>query len=154
MFALPVDAWYIWVGVALASVLVLGLVSAFPTAPPPDAAGVAETVDTVASDSYPATATHAVAADRVSVHPECVRLRGEGGTARATFAFGPVTPATDGRLRRVLDGVPPDEAFDDPEALRQAAIEAGTREPQWIATDGTVRVRQVHWRSVRVTLVG
>lgn len=154
MFELPVDAWYVWIGVAVASVALLGLVSTFPTAPPPDAAGAAETVDDVASGSYPASATHVVKADRIAIHPNGVRLRGEGGETHATFAFGPITPATDERLRRVLYGAPPGDAFDSPKAFQQAAVEAGTREPEWRPTDGAVRVRQVHWRSVRVTLVG
>lgn len=154
MFELPVDAWYVWFGVALASVAVFGLVSTFPTGPPPDAAGVAETVDDIAAGNYPATAEHAVSAEHLAVHPNGVRLRGPRGETSSAFAFGPVTPATDPRLQRVLAGEPPGDVFESPKAFQQAAVEAGTREPEWRATDGTVRVRQVHWRSVRVTLVG
>ncbi|AUX09102.1 hypothetical protein AArcSl_1473 [Halalkaliarchaeum desulfuricum] len=170
MFELPIDAWYVWIGVAAASVVVFGLASTFPTAPPPDAGGVAETVDEVAAGSAPASATHAVEADRIAVHPNGLRLGGDGGETTAAFAFGPVTPATEDPLKSVLEGAPASDVFERPEAFQQAAIEAGAGsdaavgsgsgadadadELDWHATDGTVRVRQVHWGSVRVTLVG
>ena len=170
MFELPIDAWYVWIGVAAASVVVFGLASTFPTAPPPDASGVAETVDEVAAGSAPGSATHAVEADRIAVHPNGLRLAGEGGETTAAFAFGPVTPATEGPLRSVLEGKPATETFESPEVFQQAAIDAGAGsdagvgvgpgtsadadELDWHATDGTVRVRQVHWGPVRVTLVG
>lgn len=155
MFEFPVDAWYVWIGVAIASAAVFGIVSAFPTAPPPDAAGVADTVDEISSGSVPASATHAVAADQIVVQPHSIRLRGEGGSAQATFAFGPVTPATGEPLRTVLEGTPPAEVFESPEAFQQAAVDANLSDsPEWQASDGTIYVRQVHWGSVRVTLVG
>lgn len=160
MFELPIDAWYVWIGVAAASVVVFGLASTFPTAPPPDASGVAETVDEIAAGSSPASAIHAVEADRIAVHPNGIRLAGDGGETTAAFAFGPVTPATKEPLKSVLEGQPATDVFERPEAFQQAAIDAGTEsgtdagELDWHPTDGTVRVRQVHWGSVRVTLVG
>ena len=186
MFELPIDAWYVWIGVAAASVVVFTVATAFPTAPPPDAGGVAETVDEIAAGSAPASATHAVEADRVAIHPNGLRLAGDGGETTAAFAFGPVTPAIEEPLRSVLEGHPASDVFESPEEFQQAAIDAGVHSNagsgtetrvgsetgleshleigsemgtdddtlDWHATDGTVRVRQVHWGSVRVTLVG
>lgn len=154
MFELPIDAWYVWIGVAVVSIAVLGLVSAFPTTPPPDAVGAADTIDEVAAGSYPASATHHVVADRIAIGPHTIKLDGEGGRTSASLSFGPITPAFDDQLRPVLAGTPPNQVFDNPVAFHQAAIEASAQEPEWHRTSGKVRVRQVHWGSVRVTLTG
>nr|WP_225333604.1 hypothetical protein [Halomicrobium urmianum] len=49
MFDVPVDAWYVWLGVAAASVTALGTVAALPSGTPPDAAAAADAIDRVAA---------------------------------------------------------------------------------------------------------
>jgi len=155
VFDAPIDAWYGWLGIAVASVAVFGVVAAVPAAPAPDADGLAATVDRVAAADAPTTAEHGVAAAELRLAPGRVALRGDAGVARATFVYGPVTPTTgDARLRRVLRGAPPDRVFDSPEAFARATAAARDRDPAWRSTDGRVRIRRVHWGGVDVTLVG
>lgn len=155
MFEPNIDGLYTWIGVAAVSVTVLGTAAALPTAPPPDAEGLATTVDAVAGGEYPATAEHGVAADRIRVTDSAVTLAGSGGTRRAAFHFDGVTPVReDRRLERVLDGEHPERVFDSPSAFADATEAAKTAEPSWRSAPDRVRVRQVHWGDIRVTLVG
>lgn len=155
MFDAPVDAWYVWLGLAVASLAVFGSASSLPTTPPPDAAGVADTVDAVAADDYETTAEHPLSASAVRVGPHRIALRNDGGTSHAEFAFGPVTPVARGsRLERVLHGTPVDVAFDDRRAFQQAVVDARTRDPAWRETDRSLVVRRVSWEGQDATLVG
>jgi hypothetical protein len=152
---LPLDAWYAWLGLAAASATLLGIAGALPTQPPPDAAGVADTVDRVAVGGATATAEHPLAARAVRVGPRRLGLRNGAGAAHATFAFGPVTPVPgNGRLSAVLGGTPPDRAFDSPAAFRRTARRARDRDPTWSPAPDALRVRRVTWEGVDVTLVG
>jgi hypothetical protein len=154
MLELPVDAWLLWTGLAATAAVVVGVATAFPTAPPPDAAGVANAVDAVAGSTAPAADETTIAAESVRIAPHQVSVRGPGGVARARLGYGPVTPVPeDGRLRAVLRGTPPDEVFESPAALAAAA--RNLREPpyRWRRTD-RISVRSVVWGEVRVTLVG
>lgn len=155
MFDVPVDGWYAWIGLAVASVVVLGTAASLPIVPPPDAAGVADTVDRAASAEYGATATHPLDADAVRLGPRRIGLRNDAGTTHAAFGFGPVTPVRVGmQLDRVLDGAPPGAAFESGEAFRQAVIAARSRDPRWRPVDGPLVVRRVSWEGVDATLVG
>jgi hypothetical protein len=154
MFDAPIDAYYVWAGLSAASVALVGLAVGLPTAPPPNAAAVADAVDAVAASPYPSTAEHPTDADALRVDPRRVAVRDDAGTTRATLAFGPVTPAGDGPLGRVLDGVPPADAFDSPDALEAAARRARKRGGTWLPTDDAVRIRKVTWGETDVTLVG
>lgn len=162
MFDVPIDATYAWLGIAVASVAALGVAATLPAAPPPDAAGVALTIDAVADGEYPATAEHGIVADRIRITAGVVVLSTSGGgTARATLQAPRITPvpmkgetATDERLRRVLSGVPPETAFEDRGAFRTAAETARTGPHEWHAAPDRIRIRQVHWGEIRVTLVG
>ncbi|WP_418283870.1 DUF7283 family protein [Halorubrum sp. DTA46] len=164
MFETHLDATYAWLGLALVSVATAGVAATLPASPPPDAAGVAHTIDTVADGDHPATAEHGLAADRIRLTGGSVALDGGGGTASAALHAPRITPipserAGDGtrrdvRLRRVLDGVPPAAAFDDPDALATAAGEARAVEQGWRPAPDRLTVRQVHYGGVRVTLVG
>ena len=155
MFDVPVDAWYAWLGLAVASVAVLGTAASLPTAPPPDATGVAETVDRTATADYGTSASHPLDADEIRIGTRRLALRNGAGTAHATFAFGPVTPVAEGTdLRRVLEGAPPATVFADAEALRQAIVAARVEEAEWRRVDGPLVVRRVSWEGVDVTLVG
>ncbi|WP_129114867.1 DUF7283 family protein [Halegenticoccus tardaugens] len=155
MFDVPFDAWYAWLGVALASVAVFGTAWSLPATPPPDAAGVADTVDSVAASDHPTTAEHPLEAATIELGPHRLELRNDGGAAHATFAFGPVTPVGRGsRLEAVLYGTPPERAFASPEAFKQALIEARTREPTRTSVERTLVARRVSWEGVDATLVG
>lgn len=150
----PIADAYLWIGLCVAGAAFAGLALEVPTAPAPDARAVADTVDRVAAGRYPTRADHPVSATAIRVGPRRVALRSDGGTAHAGFAYGPVTPAGDGPLRRLLTGAPPDRVFDDPAALRVAAGRARNRTPRWRPADDRVRVRRVSWGGVDVTLVG
>jgi hypothetical protein len=162
VFETHLDATYAWLGLAVVSVATVGVTATLPASPPPDAAGVAHTIETVAGGEYPATAEHGLAADRIRLTPRAISLDGDGGRARAPLHVPRITPVPpgegsdsgDGRLRRVLDGVPPDAAFDDSEALAAAAERARTADRGWLPAPERLTVRRVHYGGVHVTPVG
>lgn len=155
MFDVPLDAWYAWLGLAVASAATVGVAASLPAAPPPDAAGVATTVDGVAASPHAAVGRHPLPnADTVRVGRDTVSLRGPGGTAHAQLGYGPVTPATgDASLAAVLDGEPPERVFESPSAFRRAVEAARAAAAEWHATD-RLRARRVSWERVDVVLVG
>ncbi len=156
MFDAPVDAWYVWLGVTLASVAVFGVATELPTAPPPDAARAADTVDSVSGCEYTATAEHPLSALEIKLGSHRLGLRGEGGTAHATFANGPVVPVEavdDGRLRNVLAGTPPSAIFDSPAEFRRTTRTAQNRRAVWHRAKSALRIRCVSWEGVDATLI-
>ncbi|AZH24959.1 DUF7283 family protein [Haloplanus aerogenes] len=155
MIGVPVDAWYVWLGLSLASIALLGVGATLPTAPPPAAADAADTVDRTAATAHPATAEHPLDATAVRVGPRRLGLRNDAGTTHAAFAFGPVTPATGSRaLRAVLRGAPPATRFESGSALCDASADARDRAPRWRPVDGPLIARHVVWEGCDVTLVG
>ncbi|ELZ38108.1 hypothetical protein C471_11006 [Halorubrum saccharovorum DSM 1137] len=164
MFETHLDATYAWLGLALVSVATVGVAAALPASPPPDASGVAHTIDSVADGEHPATAEHGLAADRIRLTNRSIALdSGSGsGSARAALRAPQVTPVPTERrgssgadgLRRVLAGVPPTVAFDDPEAFAAAAERARGRDHEWRPAPDRLTVRRVHYGGVHVTLVG
>ncbi len=155
MFDTPVDAWYVWVGLAVASGAALAVATAIPAAAPPDATGAANTVDRVAASQHPTVAEHPLpGAEALRMSEDTLGLRGPGGTAHATIGHGPVTPAvSDHRLGRVLEGDPPERHFDSPEAFGRVATAARAAEPVWEPID-RLTVRRVTWEDVDVVLAG
>lgn len=152
---LPIDATYAWLGTSLVGLLVIGLALRVPVAPPPDAAGLADTIDSVAASPYPSTAAHPVAAESIRLRPHRVALRTDGGTAHARVAYGPVTPVGgEPSLRRVLRGAPPPSVFDSPAEFRRVLGDARNASHPWTDADGRVLVRAVSWEGVDATLVG
>jgi hypothetical protein len=155
MFDTPVDTWYRWLGVASASLAVLGAAAGLPTGAGPDAAAAAATVDGVAACTHPGVAEHPLSADRVRLGPETVALDSRGHAATATLSYGPVTPVRDGtRLAVVLAGTPPSRVFDSPAAFERAAAGARRRRPAWRRAGDRILVRRVSWEGVDVVLVG
>ncbi|MFB6160814.1 MAG: hypothetical protein ABEJ61_06515 [Haloferacaceae archaeon] len=155
MFDAPVDGWYAWLGVAAASAALFGVAAGLPTAPPPDAAGVADTVDRTATAEFDATAEHPLDAAAVELTPRSVGLRNDAGTTHARFVYGPVTPVVEGTpLWRVLAGVPPDRAFESDRAFRRAVERARRRAARWRPVDGPLLVRHLALEGQDVTLVG
>jgi hypothetical protein len=153
----PLDSWYAWLGLAATSVVLVGAAGSLPTRPPPDAAGLADSLDRTAVSDAPASAEHPLAADRVRLGADRVALRNDAGTARARLAFGPVTPVRpDTRLASVLHGTPPRRAFADRETFADVvgrARERG-RNATWRPAPESVTARRVSWGEVDVTLVG
>lgn len=164
MFETNLDATYAWLGLAVVSVAAVGVAGSFPASPPPDADGVARTVDSVADGEYPATAEHGITAERLRLTDGSVSLGGERVTARAALDAPRITPVvrpgaapsatTDARLRRVLDGAPPEAVFDDPGEFAAAAERARETDAEWVPAPDRITVRRVHYGGIRVTLVG
>jgi hypothetical protein len=155
MFDVPVDAWYAWLGLSVASVALVGVGAALPTAPPPAAAEAADTVDRTAATAHQATAQHPLDARSIRLTPRGVGLRNDAGTTHATFAFGPVVPAVgSSALTAVLHGAPPSSRFDSGSTLCAAATSARQRPSRWRPVDGPLLVRHVVWEGCDVTLAG
>lgn len=154
MFDVPADAWYVWFGLAVASVAVFGVAAQLPTQPPPDASAAANAVDVVAASPHPASITYPLTATEVRLGPERLALRTEGATARASFAFGPVTPVREGTLLwEVLRGARPAHVFESPDAFERAGDSARERPAEWRDASDHLRARKVSWEGVDVTLV-
>lgn len=148
------DALNLWIATGVAATAFLGVAIAFPAAPPPGAADVADTVDRVAAAEYPSTSTYTLTADAARIGPRRIALRAESGTSTAEFAYGPVVPVHDrGRLVAVLGGTPPAELFDNTTAFRRSVDRARNRTPRWEPAD-SLRVRRVSWEGIDVTIVG
>jgi hypothetical protein len=154
MFDTPIDAWYVWLGLSVASLAVFGVVTAFPTAPVPDAAAVAGTIDRIATADYDATASRDLDATAVRLGPRRIGLRNDAGAAHATLAYPVVPVRDDARLARVLRGTPPKAAFPSTAAFERAVANARTRDPRWRPADGRLTVRRLVEDGVDVTLVG
>ena len=148
-----VEAWPLWVGLTLVSAATVGVAAELPRTAPPDAAGLARTVDGVAASDLAAVAEHPLRADEIRVRPDRIALRRGDRTARATLRYGPVVPAFDGPLARVLTGVPPDRAFDSVASFRRAVSSARERSA-WRPAPERLTARRVAWGGVDVTLVG
>ncbi|MBP1923134.1 hypothetical protein J2751_002172 [Halorubrum alkaliphilum] len=160
MFETNLDATYAWLGLAAVSIVTAGVVATLPASPPPDADGVAHTIDSVAGSDYVATAEHGVSADRLRITPRTVEIDGGGVVARSTIGESPITPVpprgtgADDRLRRVLDGVSPETVFDDSGEFAAAAEHERTLEHEWRVAPDRITVKRVHYDETHVTLVG
>jgi hypothetical protein len=154
MFDAPVDAWYAWLGLSAAALVVLGVVTSLPTAPPPDASGVAETVDAVATTEYDTAASRALDAQTIRIGPRRIGLRNDAGTTHATLGYRVVSVTRDARLVRVLRGETPESSFDSSTAFERAVSAARARDPAWRPAGDYLVVRHVPWGGVDVTLVG
>ncbi|RDI71231.1 DUF7283 family protein [Halopelagius longus] len=157
MLDVPLDSWYAWFGLSLASLALVGAVAGLPTTPPPNATDAAETVDRVAAAEYDATAEHPLDAASVRLGTRRISLRNDAGTAHATFGFGPVTPVPtgDSPLRAVLHGAPPERVFESKAAFQQAIVDARVESDTatWRDVDRTLIVRRTSWEGVDVVLV-
>lgn len=167
----PVDAWYVWFGVAVASVAIAGIALSLPSQPPPDASGAANTIDRVAGSTQVADATIDHDADEIRLDTTRLSMRNDGGTAHAAVAFGPLTPVAaveDGTmreaLRAILRGAPPSSVLDrsafeslDEGDLHTAAATARTERldstPEWRPSD-ELHVRTLELDGEKVVLIG
>ncbi len=155
MFETPLDAWYVWIGLAIVSSAAVGVVGVLPSAAPPDASGTAGVVDGVAASEHVAVEKHPLPnTDTARIGTNSVSLRGPGGDRTEAFGYGPVTPVRSGSvLEPVLRGEPPDRVLDSPGAFERATVRAQEIEPRWEATERLV-VRRVSWGETDAVLVG
>ncbi|MFW5903106.1 MAG: DUF7283 family protein [Halolamina sp.] len=155
MNEIPADVPPIWIALLVVSATVLGVVLALPSAPPPDATRVADSVDEVAATDHTAAAAVPIDATAVRLSGNRVGLRGEGGTAHASLQYGPVTPVPrESDLSAVLHGTPPADVFDSPSAFRAALDRARTSDPEWVPAGQEIRIRRVEYGEVSDVLVG
>lgn len=154
MFDPPLEAVYIWFGLGIVSVCVLGIVLGFPTAAPPEAGPVADSIDRVASSQQEPQIALELDARAIRLRPRSVALRTDGGTARASLAFGPITPALNGSLARILAGKPPERVFRSKLAFGRALATARSRSYGWRPAPAELTVRRVSWEGIDATLVG
>lgn len=155
MFGVPLDAWYVWIGLAIISSAAFGVVTTLPSAAPPDAAGAARTVDSVAASAYAATGSHPLPnAESVRIGTDSISVRGAGGTDHAAFGYGPVVPTIEGsKLHMVLLGEPPSRMFVSPSRFERAIWHARRAEPEWRGSE-RLTVRRVQWEGIDAVLVG
>lgn len=154
MFDAPADAWYVWIGLAAASVAVLGTALALPAEAPPPADRVAGAIDAVAASDYAAVDRVDLSADRIELGSERIALKSGDRTARATLEYGPVVPVRTGRLARLLAGARPSTVFADPDGLRSAIAAARAAPGRWRPAPDRLTIRRISWGDVSATLVG
>jgi len=157
MFDTPVDAWYLWVGLAVASLAVLGTALLVAAGTPTGAARVADAIDEVAASPYLATETVALDGEALRLGPSRLALRTRAGIAHATLAYAPVTPVIGGRLGTVLRGRAVAAVFDSSAAFRRALVRARDRARDrggFRPAPTRLTVRRVSWGEVDATLVG
>lgn len=154
MFDVPADTPWIWLGLTIASALMLGVVVGLPTAAP-NAERVAGTIDEVAATEGGSTATVSLRATEIRLGPDRVGLRAPGGRAHASLQYGPVTPVRPGtRLASVLNGEPARAVFSRPGAFRWALRRAGDRTPRWRSAGDRLRIKHASYGEVNGVLVG
>ena len=143
----PADAWYVWLGVAVVSIGLAGIVAGLPAQPPPDAARVAGTVDRVAATEHAATATVEHDASAIRVGTERIALRNDGGTTHARIAYGrmvdvrTVEPTRREPLLALLNGTTTTDQHRD--LLHELASGSATTTGDWRPARGSLRVRRV-----------
>lgn len=159
----PADGWYVYFGVALVSVAVGGIALGMPSAAPPDANAAVNTVDQVTGSTHNATGTYEHDADEVRIGGKQLAMRNEGGTTRASLAFGTMVWVR-------YEGVPNATAFTDIlygddvtdhyagrtdflTAVDRAREDLKSDRPQWRHAEGELRARTIVWGDTRVTLV-
>lgn len=155
----PMDAWYVWVGVALVSIGLAAFAVSLPSTPSPDAERAAGALDRVGASEYEAATTLEHDAEAVRIGAEQIAMRNEGGTDRARVSFGPLLPvhtlALNDSERVALDGVLAGErqlgALEATLVDAVAALETETG--AWQPATGELRARSVRVDGQRVVLV-
>ncbi|AGN02036.1 hypothetical protein L593_10455 [Salinarchaeum sp. Harcht-Bsk1] len=153
MLGPPIDAWYVWIGVSLVSLAVLGVAVVATPEPLSNAEAAAETIEQVDSSRPPATATHDIDAERVRIGEYRLVLEGED-TERATIDHGRMAAAPRGTdLRRVALGASPESVFASEWAFGEA-VEAARSEQRIVEPAGDrLVVRKVSYGGSNVLLV-
>ncbi|GEM_PF-1198118 len=155
MLGPPVDAWYAFIALSIVSTVIAGISFDLSTAAAPSATPAAETVDAVAAGPAPSSGHHPLAADRVRIESTRIAVDRDGTIDTARYRFGPVVPVIPGTpLATVLNGAPPEHAFDSEAEFDQALGRAQTHEPRWQTVEAGLTVRAVAWNKTDATLVG
>jgi hypothetical protein len=154
MLDTPADTWYVWLGLAVASVLVTGTAFQLLDRTAGGAERVADAIDEVAASSYQAVERIPLDARAIRLASSRLSIRTRRGVAHASLVFGPIVPARDGRLGAVLRGRPVRAVFDDPVALQAALQARRTRTGTWRTAPESLTARRVSWGEVDATLVG
>ena len=154
MIDVPAETPWLWVGLTLASAVMVGAVLGLPT-PAPDADRVARTIDDVATAGPGAAASVELRATSVLIGSDHVGLDGPGGRDRAALEYGPVTPVPpDSTLQSVLDGRAPGAVFRSPAGFERTLLTARRTGQGWQAAGEQLRVRHVAYGEVNSVLVG
>ncbi len=155
MLGVPVDTWYVFLAVSIASTAIAGVGTQLTASHAPSAASVAATIDEVAASPAPTTGRHPLGADRIELGTRTLTIAYGDRTDQARYRFGPVVPIeADQRLQTVLAGAPPQHVFNSQAAFNETLATARARAPVETSVDGSVRVRTVAWNDTTVTLVG
>lgn len=156
----PIDAWYVWIGVALISVGFTGVAVSLPSEAPPDADTAANAVEEVATSSFNSSVNYDHKAEEVWIDKRTIALRNDGGTARATIAFGTMTPVrahptSPEKGINITLGTPIEEEFEDQEAMRVWVNETQENASMsgWRPAQDELRVRKVEWGDESVIFV-
>lgn len=154
MIDVPAETPWLWVGVTLASAVMVGVVLGLPT-PAPDADHVAATIDDVSTAGPGAEATVELRASTVRIGSDRIGLEGAGGRAHADLQYGPVTRVPpDSTLEAVLEGKPPSSVFRSPAGFERTLLTARDTQQGWRSAGEQLRVRHVQYGGVNGVLVG
>lgn len=161
----PVDAWYVWLGVAIVSIGAGLVILSLPSEPPPDANQAANTIDDVATSPHNASAFYDHRADEVKISVTSITLRNDAGEKGASIAFGQMTPVRQHPDEHAIeDGLDVVRYDDDPRNVWDTPAEMNawaeavrehidTHGADWQESHGVVRVERVHWGDYSVTFV-
>jgi hypothetical protein len=160
----PVDAWYVWFGVALMTTAIAGVALSLPTEPAPDAKTAANVIEEGTTSQFNTSATYEHGADEVKITEIRIALRNDGGIDRATLAFGNMTPVLEhpdeSQIQKGINitlGADPSEEFEGPaemaEWARKAREGANNSTNEWRTANDTLHVRTVQWGKESVTFV-
>lgn len=142
------DRWILFIGLTLFATAALGVALSVQTMPAPDANEAANTIDAAAGSEAGTHMQYDHSAEEVQVGNQSFALRNDGGTARATVAFGPIIPVTVGDttyegLKKVVNGEQWQDVFEDESEFRETARRASADavgNEEWVEASGTLRV--------------
>lgn len=154
----PMDAWIVYIGVALVSVAPLAVALGLSPIPPPDANAAANAIDMAGGSSVSAESVYEHDADSFWMDRQQIALRNEGGHTKATVSFGEMTAVYyNERLSEVLYGAPISEEFSSNgeflATVEAAQAESENNRQDWKPANGEIRVRKVIVDDTEVILV-
>lgn len=155
------DRWIMFMGLTLFTTVALGVALSMSTVPVPDAKGAANTIDSAAGSNGGTHAEYEHNAAEVQVRAQSFGLRNEGGTSRATVAFGSLVPVNVGdnhydKLEQILLGEQWQDVFDDEAAFLERSNDAtqdAVGNEEWREASGTLRVTTEVINGERITIV-